>query len=117
MAPTTQLGTVGGAVPVIELRHRLGLALDHAGLKPGDMAAVLHVHRNTVGGYLSGRTPPSHATLALWALRCGVSFHWLVTGNPAPPSTDGDISTVTLWYPDITQHIGNLWAWQKRLAA
>lgn len=91
---TNEVGTT--VVPVILLHHRLALALDHAGLKPGDMVRVLDVHRNTVSAYLSGRSTPSRAALALWALRCGVSFHWLLTGEN--PET-GAIPPVTLCYP------------------
>ncbi len=82
-------------IPRIELRHRLAIALDHAGLRPADMVAELDVHRNTVSGYMTGRTRPSRAVLRVWALRTGVSFEWLNDGGEGMR----DISRVTLRYP------------------
>lgn len=66
-------------IPSWDLADRLHKALRHAGLKPGDMAAHLDVHRNTIGGYLRGKTP-NRATLISWAMKCGVPFTWLAYG-------------------------------------
>ncbi len=80
-----------GVVPRLELRHRLGLALDYARISVSEMADELGVSRNTAGNYLAGRTRPNRAALRVWALRCGVPFEWLETddqGDPDVTSTD-----------------------------
>jgi transcriptional regulator with XRE-family HTH domain len=42
------------------------------------MADYLGVSRQSVGNWMTGRIEPSLQTLRLWALRCGVSYEWLV---------------------------------------
>lgn len=44
------------------------------------IAAQLHVSRNTIGNYLSGRTVPDHRTLALLAGMFAVPIEWLRDG-------------------------------------
>ena len=39
------------------------------------------VHRNTVSGWLHGRTKPDTRTLRLWAVFTNVPYEWLVTGE------------------------------------
>ena len=70
-----------GGVPTIEMRHRLRIAMEHAGLKPADMAVTLDVHRNTIGHYLSGATHPTRAVLMAWGMRTGVSWRWILDGS------------------------------------
>lgn len=67
-------------VPHFEMRHRLGLALEHADVSVQAMADELGVSRNTVGNYLAGRTQPSTAVVRVWALRTGVPYAWLRDG-------------------------------------
>ena len=55
--------------------------MEHAGLKPQDLADTLDVHRNTIGHYLSGRTHPTRATLMAWGMRTGVSWRWILDGT------------------------------------
>lgn len=73
-----------------DLVDRLAKSLRVAGVKPGEMADYLEVHRNTVGAYLHGRTNPDHRTLALWAMRCGVPLEWLKHGTVPAPRSGGD---------------------------
>jgi transcriptional regulator with XRE-family HTH domain len=75
------------------MRHRLSLALEWGGVSAGDMAEALGVHRNTVGNYLNGRARPRRSALVVWAMRCGVSLHWLMTGEDPGPNEPS-----TSWY-------------------
>lgn len=58
------------------LGDRLARSLDHAGLKPKDMAARLHTHPNTIGNYIAGRTRIPYPTLVMWADITGVDLAW-----------------------------------------
>jgi transcriptional regulator with XRE-family HTH domain len=73
----------------------MALALEHAGLPRVEMTRVLGVHRNTVDNYLNGKTHPRRADLIAWALRCGVSLNWLISGEEPDPD---DPSASTIWY-------------------
>ena len=71
--------------PTIEwdLVDRLGKSLRLAGLKPGQMAKHLDVHRNTVGGWMRGQVAMNKATLLAWAAKCSetspvpITYEWL----------------------------------------
>lgn len=82
-----------GGVPAFELRHRLALALEHANLKPEDIAVELGLGVTTIRNYLHARTSPRRAVLMAWALRCEVSLEWLETGTTTGPSPDDGGST------------------------
>lgn len=66
-----------------DLVDRLNKSLRLAGLKPADMIQHLAVHKNTVSGWLRGRTVPNKATLLAWAAKCSetssvpITFEWL----------------------------------------
>ena len=82
--------TASTGVPQFEMRHRMSLALEYHEISVSDMADYLGVHRNTIGGWLHGRTRPSRAALKLWALRTNVPLSWLITGiapDYIPPGT------------------------------
>lgn len=66
--------------PVFEMRHRLGLAMEHAELDADDMATRLGCAATTVRNYLSGRTTPRRAVVMAWAALCDVPFEWLKQG-------------------------------------
>jgi transcriptional regulator with XRE-family HTH domain len=72
------------ALPQFELRHRMSLALEYAGVSVSEMAAELGASRSTVSNYLHGRTKPGRAHLIVWALKCGVPFEWIVNGENIP---------------------------------
>jgi transcriptional regulator with XRE-family HTH domain len=76
-------------IPQFEVRHRLALALEAAGVSTEDMADTLGVHRNTIGNYLRGNTRPRKLVLQAWALRCGVPYTWLAEGETTPPRPKG----------------------------
>ena len=85
-------------MPEFELRHRMALALEWAQITRGEMRRVLGVHRNTVDNYLNGRTHPRRGDLVAWALRCGVSLHWLLNGEE--PDPDDPVAS-TKWYEHL----------------
>lgn len=58
------------------------------------MADLLGVTRNTVGNYMAGRTAAPVAVLRVWALRCGVPFDWLLTGETSEDDDPGDAHTL-----------------------
>jgi len=49
-----------------------------AGIELLEMAAELHVHRNTVSNYEQNRTKPSRSTLIVWADLCRVPVELLL---------------------------------------
>ena len=67
--------------PRFEQRHRMQLALEHANVRPHQMASELEIHRNTVSNYLHGRTKPRRRDLIVWAQVCQVDLDWLVSGT------------------------------------
>lgn len=64
-----------------DLADRMQKALDLAGVSVQEMADLLEVHRNSVGGWLNRRNKPSPATLRVWAMETGVPYEWLRAGN------------------------------------
>jgi len=83
----SQMAQLGGALNW-DLVDRLHKALRVGNVSVTKMAAELGVHRNTVGNYLRGTTPPDRRTLVTWALACGVPLVWLQSGETpeTPPS-------------------------------
>ena len=74
-----------GNVPQFDLADRLRKALRVADVPVQEIADYLGVSRNTVGSWINGRVVPTKAFVRLWAMRTGVSFEWLATGeNPHP---------------------------------
>lgn len=67
-------------IPEWTLGWRLQRALAHADVSVEQMAAELGVTRQTVGRWMHERVEPKTGFLRLWALRCGVSYEWLLTG-------------------------------------
>lgn len=70
-----------------DLADRMRKALRVSGVGAGEIAEYLGVARNTVSTWINGRIVPSTQTLRLWALRTGVPFSWLQTGQV--PGQDG----------------------------
>ncbi|WP_159233465.1 helix-turn-helix transcriptional regulator [Mycolicibacterium vanbaalenii] len=70
-----------GSVPQIEVRHRLRIAREHAGLEQDQLAELIGVSRNTVGNAEKGRVQPRRITINAWALACGVPASWISTGK------------------------------------
>lgn len=64
-------------------------ALRQAGVAVSEMAEYLDVTRGSVSNWINGRVAPSVQTLRLWALRTGVPYEWLVTGEVGPAGPGG----------------------------
>lgn len=87
-------------VPEFDLADRLRKALRTSGVGVGEMAEYLGVARNSVGNWINGHHPPDKRTLRLWALRTGVPFEWLESGEVAPTNSGpGTRATATGRYP------------------
>lgn len=94
----SELSTFPVIDPAFELRHRLARALEIADLTNEQMAEVLGVSTTTIRNYVSGRTSPKDGMLRQWALRCGVPYQWLKTGEvdsitPNTPGEQGNLSS------------------------
>lgn len=68
-------------VPQFDLADRMRKALRTSDLGVQDMADYLGVARSTVGKWINGHINPSKQSLRLWAMRTGVDFNWLMTGE------------------------------------
>lgn len=77
------------AVPAVEPRHRMRIALEWGHVSVQQMADEIGVDRNTVGNYLAGRTKPRRSDLRVWALRCGVPLEWIEYGIGPDDRGDG----------------------------
>lgn len=92
-------------VPRFELRHRMDLSMESAGLGTEDMAVEIGRSVTTIRNYLAGRTIPTRAVITAWALRCGVDRYWLATGLVADPGTpEGQDVSPTKWSADNVVH-------------
>jgi transcriptional regulator with XRE-family HTH domain len=80
----TELATQRPEVPPWTLGWRLLRALAWAGLTAEQMADELGIHRTTVSRWTHDRGRPTKGYLKLWALRCGVPYEWLVSGEGLP---------------------------------
>ena len=79
-----------GNIPQFDLADRLRKALRVADVPVQEIADYLGVSRNTVGSWINGRVVPQTAFIRLWAMRTGVPFEWLATGeSPHPDNPDG----------------------------
>jgi len=70
-----------GEIPEWTLRWRLQRSLVHADVSIDEMADELDVSRQTVSRWLNDHGVPRNGFLKLWALRCGVPYEWLRTGQ------------------------------------
>ena len=77
-----------GVRPPIELRHRLRIAREYAGLDQEQLAERIDSARSTVSNAETGKVTPRRIVVAAWAMACGVSRHWLETD--IPPGHDPD---------------------------
>lgn len=70
-----------GCVPEIQVRHRLRIAREYAGLEQSELAAHIGVSRTAISNAEKGRSSPRRIVLNAWALACGVPVSWLITGE------------------------------------
>jgi len=74
-------------VPAFDQSDRLRKAREHANLDQSDLAHELGIARATVSNYERGTVQPRRAVVMAWAMRTGVSLHWIQTGKD--PHQDG----------------------------
>lgn len=95
-------------VPQFDLADRMRKALRTSDLGVQDMADYLGVARSTVGKWINGHINPSKQSLRLWAMRTGVDFNWLVTGQ-SPHQLDADEGFALLPRLDSNQKPAGYW--------
>ena len=78
-----------GNVPVIEVRHRLRIAREYAGLDQEQLADRMETARSTVSNAEQGKGTPRRSTVNAWALACGVPAGWIWTGEHPGDRPDG----------------------------
>ena len=81
-----------GSVPTIQVRHRLRIAREYAGLDQGQLADLIGVSRNTISNAECGAVQARKIVINAWALACGVPASWIATGEPqgdGPGPTSG----------------------------
>jgi|SRR5581483_7036302 len=78
-----------GAVPPIEVKHRLRIAREHAGLEQEELADLIGVSRKTIGSTEKGHVKPRKITLRAWAFHCKVPLSWIESGANEGPPDDG----------------------------
>lgn len=70
------------AVPALTLGWRLQMAIEHGGLKHGDLVEKFEVSRATVSRWCRDLgAPPKKFVLNEIAVMCGVSPRWLIDGR------------------------------------
>lgn len=106
---------MSAVVPEWDTADRMRKAIRFADIGVQEMADYLGVGRNTVSTWINGRIAPSTQTVRLWALRCGVDYEWLATGQipnelgPRPTLTSDDAGAANggtrppMWPTPITR--------------
>lgn len=88
-----------------DVADRMRKSLRVSNIAVQEIADYLDVARNTVSTWINGRIVPSTQTLRLWALRTGVSYDWLRTGQVTPGTgPDDGGNQVTDEYPQFPGH-------------
>lgn len=101
------------AVPPLTLGWRLKMAAEFAEVSREELAADLEVHPATITRWFKDKgAPPRTPFIRRIALRCGVSYDWLVTGI-APVGPD-DAGTTKRYGQACEAHI---YAWPVRAIA
>lgn len=78
-----------GTIPTFEVHDRADKAIRVAGITRAEVAEYIGIRPETMSRYLSGKSKFPTSALRLIALRTGVPFEWLKTGEPPSPG-DGD---------------------------
>lgn len=98
--------TTAIAVPEWDLADRLGKALKHGDVKPGEMARHLGMSAATLHNWTSGKIRPKDGILRAWADRCGVPYEWLAYGTVTNPTGPGLVSQPTVTEPQTPRWNG-----------
>ena len=78
-----------------DLADRMRRALRISEVTVQDIADYLGVARNTVSTWINGHIVPSRQTLRLWAMKTGVPFAWLETGQAVTDDNGPETGTNT----------------------
>ena len=79
-------------IPALTLGWRLQMALRHGGVSVQEMADELGMARNSLSRWLGDRAVPRAIFLKAWALRTGVPYQWLATGETGDdPGGSGEL--------------------------
>ena len=79
----------GGAVPQFEIKHRVRLAREYAGLQQAELAELTGMARSGIAAIETGKNHPRRSSISLIAFATGVDRHWLETGETPAGDTDG----------------------------
>ena len=97
-----------GAIPEWTLADRLRKAREHVELGKVEFADEIGVARNTVSSAENGRHRPSKLVVKAWAMRTGVPYEWIMTGqapdtpDPTNPCLSGCEGKVVPWISHAT---------------
>jgi transcriptional regulator with XRE-family HTH domain len=78
-----------GSVPPIEVKHRLRIAREFAGLDQEQLAARSGISRAAISNAETGHGTPRRTTLNAWALATGVPVSWITSGTTSPDGAGG----------------------------
>lgn len=83
---TTAMNGGGTAVPEFTVHDRLRRAREFAGLEQIELAERIYVSRGTVSNYERNSHGRGMREIVLrsWAMACGVSYDWIMTGAVKP---------------------------------
>lgn len=76
-------------IPEWDTADRLRKSLRESGMTVNAMAEYLEVAPETVSRWINGKKPASTQTLRLWAMKTGVNYKWLKTGQETTSPGDG----------------------------
>ena len=77
---TTSLHS-GGAIPEFQLKHRVRLAREYAGLQQAELAELTGMSRSAIAQIETGKSTARRSSLSLIAFATGVSRDWLENGE------------------------------------
>jgi len=88
MSTQTDFGHPRSDVPPLTLGWRLQMALRQAGVSVQEMADELGMARNSLSRWLNDHAVPRTIFVKAWALRTGVPYEWLWTGQVSDNAPD-----------------------------
>ncbi len=86
--------TPSGAIPQWDLSDRMRKCLSYSGIGVSEIATYFGVSRNTISSWINGRVEPSVQAMRLWAIKTGVDYEWLKTGEAPHPEEDEGLADV-----------------------
>lgn len=99
--------TTETSIPEWTLGWRLQRSLDYADVSVTEMGDYLGLSRSQLSRYLHDKGPaPRPGVLRSWALRCGVPYEWLRTGEVEPDTTPTQGDAQSRWMKRGTSRHG-----------